>query len=358
MKIALVNSIKPQPGSGDGMTEYTYQLYRHLSKKNKIVAIAPLKRSRRNDMSGLIYTFSLFKGEIAKLAKKDFDIIHITNQEMGFAARLLKKAGSKARIVTTIHDLMRMDPGFNKGPLQHAYNAVVASSIKDAITYSDYLIFSSSSVERRALKRFRISKEWRVIMLGPKDHFRELLIPKKKAKVQFNVGYVGAISHRKNIGFILKTAAELKANSGYHFTIYGSGPDLKRLTRQKEKDGLDNVSFMGYAKEDELIKIYDSFDLFYYPAREEGSSLPILDAQARGLPVLIYKMSKLDPEVTKYCFTAADEKDAVRVLARLKNKGYPQKAKMKATQYARSFSWDALTRQTQDAYADALKTRG
>ena len=55
---------------------------------------------------------------------------------------------------------------------------------------------------------------------------------------------------------------------------------------------------MGLALEERLIGIYDSFDVFAFPSLYEGFGLPILEAQSRGLPVIIYKYGKI-PSASK-----------------------------------------------------------
>ena len=61
MKIALINTIRPAEGTGDGMTEYTYQLYTRLQKSNEVDLIYSVDKLVRNNVKGLLYTNTLFK---------------------------------------------------------------------------------------------------------------------------------------------------------------------------------------------------------------------------------------------------------------------------------------------------------
>jgi glycosyltransferase involved in cell wall biosynthesis len=101
--------------------------------------------------------------------------------------------------------------------------------------------------------------------------------------------------------------------------------------------------------------MYDSFDLFFYPTLEEGSSLPLINAQCRGLTAIIYKGNKLDPEVTKYCIVSKDVNDAAKIIKRIKGKGIDKHRKQQLTNYARSFSWDRTTKETLEIYKGTLK---
>jgi glycosyltransferase involved in cell wall biosynthesis len=115
------------------------------------------------------------------------------------------------------------------------------------------------------------------------------------------------------------------------------------------------VHLKGYAPGEKIIEIYDSFDIFVFPTPYESFGLPILEAQSRGLPVIIYKYGKIPKEVRKYCFEAESPEHMTRIIENLKENGYNEKLKEKATAYARSFTWEKCARETIDAYIKILK---
>ncbi|MFP3191157.1 MAG: glycosyltransferase, partial [Thermoproteota archaeon] len=88
---------------------------------------------------------------------------------------------------------------------------------------------------------------------------------------------------RKNVGFAVK-ALNLIEDPEVKFEIWGDGPEsiyLKQLAQNR------NIVFRGFAPEEKIVNIYDSFDAFVFPSYYEGFGLEILEAQARGLPVII-----------------------------------------------------------------------
>jgi glycosyltransferase involved in cell wall biosynthesis len=99
-----------------------------------------------------------------------------------------------------------------------------------------------------------------------------------------------------------------------------------------------------------LINIYDSFDAFIFPSYHEGEGLPILEAQSRGLPVIIYKNGKIPKEVRKYCFEAESPEHMAQIIENIKENGYNEKLRKKATAYARSFTWEKTARETLKVY--------
>ena len=159
----------------------------------------------------------------------------------------------------------------------------------------------------------------------------------------------------KNVIFLLKAAEILKSKAEYKFVIYGTGIDKNMLLKFKQDHSLDNVEFNGYLKEDSKLKAYDSFDVFAFPSLYEGLGYPILEAQSRGLPVIIYKYGKIPKEVRKYCFEAESTGHMVHIIENLKENGYNEKLRKKSTTYARSFKWERCARETLWVYQRMLK---
>ena len=359
MKLLVISTIKPYKGSGTGLTEYAYQLSEHLkpmlSNNDRIDFLYQLSDSKRNNIKGLLRANTSFKKMIANVPKDKYDIIHITDHEIGFAPKILKKSGNNAKIITTIHDLSRFEKGLHRGLSQKVYNRLVQGSIKDAIKYSDFILCNSSQTLNTIVKKFGSIKNIKIVPHGINDVIIKAKIPKRKDHKKFVVGYIGALMKHKNVIFLLKVAEILKSKAEYKFVIYGTGIDKNMLLRFKQDHGLDNVEFNGYLKEDSKLKAYDSFDAFVSPSLYEGFGYPILEAQSRGLPVIIYKYGKIPKEVRKYCFEAESTGHMAHIIENLKENGYNEKLRKKSTTYARSFKWERCARETLWVYQRMLK---
>ena len=126
MKPLFISIVKPYKGSGTGLTEYSYQLSEHLkpilSNGGSIDYLYSLSDSKRNNIKGLLHANTSFKKMIANVQKNKYEIIHITDHEIGFAAKILKKSGNNAKIITTIHDLSRFEKGLHRGLSQKVYH--------------------------------------------------------------------------------------------------------------------------------------------------------------------------------------------------------------------------------------------
>jgi len=123
----------------------------------------------------------------------------------------------------------------------------------------------------------------------------------------------------------------------------------------KEIKQNERIKFMGFAPEEKIVDIYDSFDAFVFPSLYEGFGLPILEAQARGLPVIIYKYAKIPKEVRRYCFEAESPEHMAQIIEQLKENGYDEKERKKAMEYARSFTWEKTAKMTLKVYKKVLE---
>ena len=354
MKIAVLSIAKPAAGTGNGTTEYAFQLILRLREMGQEVdEVYAIEDSKRNDIMGLVNTQITFPRKIAKIAKMDYDIAHITIQEIGFAARILKENGFKGKVVSTVHDLTRLSNKLYQGLLQKSYNRIVAKSIEDSLKYSDYITFNSQQTMDEVFERFGPMKNARLIWHGTRRSFLNEPIQKKNDRI-FRVGHVGALGDHKNVIAMLHVAEHLKGNDKIKFLIYGTGHQKENIEKYKAEKKLDNVMLMGFAPEDKLIEIYDSFDAFVLPSNYEGLSHQILEAGARELPIIVFKKARIPEAVTKHCLKAEDEKDMARIIADLQKRGFDKKEKAAATKYYREFTWDRTVKEMFELYKELM----
>lgn len=108
----------------------------------------------------------------------------------------------------------------------------------------------------------------------------------------FLVGHVGALddSH-KGQGQIIELARRLP---GMHFVLVGGGRDEAAL--RSAAAGLGNLHFAGQV--DNVGDWLAAFDVFLFPSRHEGLGSILLDALARGLPVVATKVGGI-PDIIR-----------------------------------------------------------
>ena len=96
----------------------------------------------------------------------------------------------------------------------------------------------------------------------------------------------GRMVHKKGFDLLIQAFAELhQAYPGARLLIGGDGPERQNLQALVETLGLaDAVSFPGWVED--TAGFLDQADLFVLPSRDEPFGIVVLEAMARGLPLV------------------------------------------------------------------------
>ena len=117
---------------------------------------------------------------------------------------------------------------------------------------------------------------------------KEKLRKKLNVKERFVVLSVGRFSYDRGYGkgfdVLLKIASVLK-NLDIAFVIVGDEP-TREFVELKEKNGLDNVYYIGFKSKSELADYYRMSDLFILMTRGDVWGLVINEAMSYGLPII------------------------------------------------------------------------
>lgn len=105
---------------------------------------------------------------------------------------------------------------------------------------------------------------------------------------------------------------------------------------------MHSLKDLGRVSEKDLPELYRGASLFAFPSLFEGFGLPVLEAQASGVPVVCGRNSSL-PEVTGEKAVFFDERkfDSIRDAMRtvLENEALQKKLSRQGVVNARRFSW-------------------
>ena len=157
-------------------------------------------------------------------------------------------------------------------------------------------------VEKLAPKSFVVSipiaikiKDFEFSELRRKSLRTELKIDKKS----IIIGYVGRLSHEKNLSTLLNSFAEAVMNdSSLKLVLVGKGPlefELRRQARDLHVE--DKVIFCGFR--DDISTILSGFDVFVLPSFIEGTSNALIEAMACGRAIICSDISGNRELVTK-----------------------------------------------------------
>ncbi len=364
MKVLIVGRASEfNKATGSGIPRYMAELYTNIKK------IKPKSIEKRayfsmpyvskhfpftNNFSFMLLTmFTNFAG---------YDLIHNldpSNMIFNYNVR-------NVSLVTTVHDFIPiLNIKKEVGTFENNANKVKALLLKLNLDLNNYMtalgmynalrissgLIANSSQTKNEARELGYKKRIYTINLGLDARFMSELTQQNRNK--FKVGYIGGLNYRKNIQLVLKAWKLLNNKHNMELEIWGNRTVESNIMFEHYKSD-SSILFKGFAAERDLVQIYDSFNIFVFPSLYEGFGLPILEAQSRGLPVIIYKDGKITKEVRKYCIEAEDEEHMTQIIENIKENGYNEKKKKKATEYARSFTWEKTAKETIRAYQKIL----
>ena len=109
--------------------------------------------------------------------------------------------------------------------------------------------------------------------------------------------FVGKLAKRHYIPNLLKAFAAVKKRSSFPHCLVLVGPDYLHLNvpARAEKLGIaDSVMHIPYVTHRDLPSLYNSAELFVFPASEaEGFGIPVMEAMACGTPVVTVNQGSL-----------------------------------------------------------------
>ena len=321
---------------GTGISKYMYSISKSLLKiRNTDYNIKIVPFSNRYN-----YFFALNSKTL-----KNYDILH--NLTYGPTLPFNKNG----RIfITTVHDFRSiLDYKFLSGKnLEEKILSSFWGPLGSRLAlFSDYLIANSTLTKADAIKLGFSKENIFVTNLGIDNKFSLKGI--KKAKKDFKIGYLGG-SDLVNLAKCFSTSI---TDNDIYLSLWGRSSTEKKLFAIAAKD--KRILLNGFAPEDKKVIIYDSFSVFISLSKYEGFGFPILEAQARGIPVIIYKDAKIPEEVKKFCIPARDEFEMLEIAKKIKESGYNEKLRIKMKKYARSFTWDRCAKDTLKVYQRVLK---
>jgi glycosyltransferase involved in cell wall biosynthesis len=97
--------------------------------------------------------------------------------------------------------------------------------------------------------------------------------------------HVNRLSEEKRIDVLLNAFPKMKSNA--HIALVSTGPAEADLRAQVHRLGINkHVSFLGFVRDGDLLRLRRSSDLFVIPSEADLQSISTMEAMACGLPVI------------------------------------------------------------------------
>jgi glycosyltransferase involved in cell wall biosynthesis len=282
------------------------------------------------------------------------DLIHAPSP----AAIPPRRAGQA--LVVTVHDLaFEFLPRSFPTAWRHMYRL----GLRAATRRADAIVTPSRNTAEDLLSRTRVDPaKIHVIPLAaslpadagdPDETLTRLKIPRPY------VLYVGTLEPRKNLVRLIR-AYRRAATTGIPHALVLAGPlgwHHQSLLREIALAGPGDIVLTGAVGPAERDGLYRLASAFMYPSLYEGFGLPVLEAMARGIPVVTSTASSLpevcgDAAIAVNPYSIRDIAAAIELV--LSDSSVAERLATLGLARSERFSWDETARLTVEVYERAL----
>lgn len=160
--------------------------------------------------------------------------------------------------------------------ISHIANIVIPGKF-----LADLLLVSNKRTQN-ALPKFHAKNVALLVENGVLDTKKT---PKLTVKGNIKLLFVGRLVKWKGLDILLEALKQC-VTQNMTLTVIGDGPEEITLKKQVDVLGLTNVKFIGHIQFSSLTTYYDEADIFVLPSLRECGGAVVLEAMARGLPVI------------------------------------------------------------------------
>jgi glycosyltransferase involved in cell wall biosynthesis len=206
------------------------------------------------------------------------DLFHGLNQRLGTARY--------RRCVTTFHDLFVISGDYSTPD----FRARFAAQARAAAERSDLIIAVSAFTARQVEQLLHVEpSRIRVIPHGTRRAPPQpVTVPRENIILS-----VGAIQRRKNIARLVEAFEHVGPE--WKLVLAGSfGFEAEEaLLRVASSPRKQDIQVLDFVAGPELEELYQRASILAFPSLDEGFGMPVIDAMARGIPVLTSNISAL-----------------------------------------------------------------
>jgi glycosyltransferase involved in cell wall biosynthesis len=347
---ALVRHLDGEAAAGGGAVRWL--VARHPAGKIAAAGL-PLERTLALAWPGRLATrawVELRRPRLPAAVTADLDLVHATSAA-------IPPAGGRP-LVATVHDVaFRHFPDAYPTSGRHFHERATRIAVAEAAR----VLVPSAATARDLADLYGLEPQRvTVTPLGvdppsdPEPEPARRLLRRLGVRGPFLLA-VGTLEPRKNLPRLVAAFAEAAADlPDHHLVVVGPAGWGKSLTGRPPA----RVVLAGGVEYGVLQGLYAAADGLAYPSLYEGFGLPVLEAMARGLPVLTSDRSSL-PEVAGGAALLVDPTDvpaiAKGLIELLSNHALRERLAADGRRRAAAFTWQATAAATWTAYEEALR---
>jgi glycosyltransferase involved in cell wall biosynthesis len=169
--------------------------------------------------------------------------------------------------------------------------------------------------------------------------------------------FVGTLEPRKNLVRLIRAYRRMALRLPHSLVLAGPlGWRSDGIRRELAARGHGRIVTTGRVSEADLDALYRGADAFVYPSMYEGFGLPVLDAMARGVPVVTSNNSSL-PELVGNAAVQVPPGSTASIATALEGllNDPEERSRLSAAglEKAREYSWERTARATLNVYEEA-----
>lgn len=176
--------------------------------------------------------------------------------------------------------------------------------------------------------------------------------------------YVGTIQPRKNLGRVIQAYEQLctAGAATFDLVLVGQAGWLSEpiVAQARRSRWAAQIHLLGYVPDADLHALWAGARFFVFPSLYEGFGLPVLEAQAQGVPVMTATGSSL-PEVAGDAAMLVDPTDveaiAQAMLRLSRDEALRHELIEKGYANVQRFSWEKAAQETLAVLEEAAQTR-
>lgn len=266
---------------------------------------------------------------------------------------LLIPSRHAARLVT-IHDLDFLDhPERTRGEIRRDYADLARGHAQRA----DGVVAVSAFTAGEIVRRLDVARD-RISIVSPGA---PAWAPRAEPHPGGPILFMGTLEPRKNVGALLRAYARLieTVPSAPRLVLAGTvTPAAEGWLRDIAQPPLKGrVEHLGYVEPGRRRDLYASASMLVLPSHLEGFGLPVLEAMAVGVPVIVSRRGAL-PEIGGEAALTIEPDDIDGLAAAMRKYiDDPASAAVaieRGWRRARAYSWDASARTLIDVYRQAI----
>jgi len=263
--------------------------------------------------------------------------------------------------IVTVHDL-----SIYRYPKTHPLERVqqFENNFEATLKRASHIITDSHAIKHEIMDMFGWDEnKLSVVPLGVAPEFRPRQYEHHDFLKKYNIqadGYslcVATIEPRKNIDKLVSSYKLLpkKSREIFPLVLIGAiGWHSDFIMRQIEEGVREGwIIRPGFVSEEELLLFYSHAKLFIYPSTYEGFGLPVVEAMASGVPVIISNRTSL-PEVAgelALVIEPDDQEEFLNALQRgLEDKQWRLQAIKNGIEKAKGYTWEKCVNETVKIY--------